>query len=63
MGYTYTCDSCDASRESLPAFVGELREQWFKTTELGGYLADEGYSPGETITFCGECIVDHLTDQ
>ena len=63
MGYTHECDVCGEGFDSLPAFVGEVREAWFKTTALGGILADEGYSPGETITFCGECIVDLLTDQ
>lgn len=56
MGYTYSCDDCGDDHDSLPAFMGEIRETWFKTTEIGGYLADEGYSPGQTITICGPCL-------
>lgn len=60
MGYTFTCDGCDEHQDTLPAFMGELRESWFKTSEIGGHLADMGYSPGQTVTFCGPCIFDIL---
>jgi len=57
MGYGFTCDGCgDEHPDGLPAFMGEIRESWFKTTELGGVLADMGYSPGQTITLCGDCL-------
>lgn len=61
MGYTFTCDGpCGKHRDELPAFMGEIRESWFKTTTEGGILADMGYSPGQTITLCGECLLDLL---
>lgn len=61
MGYGFTCDDCGTEHPNdLPAFVGEVREQWFKTTDLGGIVADMGYSPGETLTLCGDCTLDTL---
>lgn len=66
MGYGFTCDvqsaeACQGEHpHDLPAFMGEVRETWFKTTQLGGHLADLGYSPGQTITFCGPCLLELL---
>lgn len=61
MPYTFTCDgACGDRHEELPAFMGEIRESWFKTTEPGGILADMGYAPGQTITLCGGCLLDLL---
>lgn len=61
MAYGFTCDDCGAEyEEALPAFMGELRESWFKTSEQGGLLAGAGYSPGQTVTFCGDCITELL---
>ena len=63
MTYAFDCDgTCDNPRhDGLPAFMGEIRESWFKTTELGGLVAEMGYSPGQTITLCGTCLLELLS--
>lgn len=68
MGYDYTCDGelgqhCRGSvTGEMPAFMGEIREQWFETTQLGGELAQaqDQYGPGYTVTLCGPCLLDLL---
>lgn len=62
MAYTYECDDCGDAYDDLPAFMGELREAWFKTSELGGLLAEAGYAPGQTVTFCPRCIYETLVE-
>lgn len=62
MPYGFTCDgNCgEEYDDQLPAFMGDIRESWFKTTRIGGRIADLGYSPGQTITLCGSCLLDLL---
>jgi len=62
MTYTFECDRCGNDYEQLPAFMGEVRERWFKTTELGGLLADAGYTPASTVTICGPCIYESIAE-
>jgi len=53
MGYTFTCDWCDNSYNRAPPFMGELSEQFLKTSDSP---LTEKYQPGQTVTFCRDCI-------
>jgi len=53
MGYTYRCDSCGTGYNSFPPFAGEFTETFLDT--IGGRFA-MGYSPGEKVTFCPDCL-------
>jgi hypothetical protein len=61
MGYGYTCEECSESfPDEDPALMAQIHEGWFKTTQLGGIVADRGYSPEQTLTLCGPCLLDLL---
>ena len=68
MTYVYNCDGfCgpdldDRRQEGSPAFMGEISEHWFNTDERGDDLKTEGYTPGQTITLCPECLIHLLID-
>lgn len=53
MGYTFNCDGCGGRYDRAPAFMGEFRETFLKTTPTP--LA-EVYDIGETVTICAECM-------
>jgi len=54
MGYTFTCDDCRTQYDRAPAFMGEFRESWIKTTDHP--LAEHpGVTPGATFTLCAGC--------
>lgn len=59
MGYGYTCESCGGDYpDEDPALMGQVHERWFKTTELGGVIADRfQLTPEETLTLCGPCLI------
>lgn len=61
MGYTFDCDRCGEPGK-MPALVCEFREDWFKTSELGGQLATAHYEPSDMVTFCGACTLTILTE-
>lgn len=65
MGYGYTCEDCGEDfPDEDPALMGQLHERWFKTTDLGGLVAERfGYSPEETLTLCGPCLLDLLEER
>ena len=54
MGYTHNCDACHTRYDRAPAFMGEFRETFLKTTPAGGRLA-ERFDVGQTITLCADC--------
>lgn len=62
MPYTFICDGwCDDTvHTGHPAIMGEFNEQWIKTTPQGGHVADAGYSEGDIVTLCGECVFELL---
>ncbi|ADJ14493.1 hypothetical protein [Halalkalicoccus jeotgali] len=60
MGYTATCNKCDDKCTPAPGLLGQFSPQFFRTTEIGGRLAEMGYSESTTITLCGECTYELL---
>jgi hypothetical protein len=56
MGYTFKCDDCGEGYNRTPAFVGEFMESFLKSTSEGGLFADAGYSPGQKVTICRDCM-------
>lgn len=57
MGYTFNCDGCETSYGHAPAFMGEFRESFLKTSDSPLVTF---YQPGETVTLCRECCEAHL---
>lgn len=64
MGYGYTCDDCGSTHaDGDPAFMGRIHERWFKTSDLGGAIAEEyQLTPEDTITLCPDCLLVLLDD-
>lgn len=52
MGYTFNCDICEDRYERSPAFMGEFRESFLKTSPS---TLTQLFRPGETITLCKDC--------
>ncbi|AFZ74545.1 hypothetical protein [Natronobacterium gregoryi] len=52
MGYTFNCDVCEDRYDHAPAFMGEFREQFLKTSPS---TLTQLFQPGETATICQEC--------
>lgn len=52
MGYTFNCDACGARYDRSPAFMGEFRETFLKTSDSP--LTEE-FHPGQTVTICRGC--------
>lgn len=52
MGYTFTCDECGRQYDHAPAFMGEFRESFLKTSDSP---LTEVYQPGQTVTVCRDC--------
>ena len=52
MGYTFNCDVCEERYDRAPAFMGEFRESFLKTSPS---TLTQLFSPGETATICREC--------
>lgn len=65
MGYGYTCDGCGADYpDEDPALMSQLHERWFKTTELGGRVAEQfNLTPEDTITICGPCLIEDVLEE
>jgi hypothetical protein len=60
VGYTFLCDVCTEEYNHAPAFMGEFRESWIKTSDH--WLAEHpGVTPGATFTLCEGCCGDILT--
>lgn len=57
MGYTFTCDDCGNHYDNAPAFMGEFRESWLKTSDSP---LTQMYQPGQTVTFCRGCMEERL---
>jgi len=57
MGYTFTCDSCAEGYDHAPAFMGEFRESFLKTSDSP---LTQVYQPGQTITLCRGCMQEIL---
>ncbi|QRY26373.1 MULTISPECIES: hypothetical protein [Halobacterium] len=54
MGYTHNCDGpCGNRYDRPPAFMGEFRESFLKTTASP---LTQMFEPGETATFCRDCM-------
>lgn len=53
MGYTFTCDQCNTQHNRSPAFMGEFRESFLKTSDSP---LVEAYQPGQTVTICQHCM-------
>ena len=52
MGYTFNCDCCEDRYDRAPAFMGEFRESFLKTSPS---TLTQLFQPGETVTLCREC--------
>lgn len=57
MGYTHICDDCGDHYDKAPAFMGELRESFLKTSDSP---LTELFQPGETVTLCRGCSEEIL---
>jgi len=57
MGYTFVCDDCDKRFSKAPAFMGEFRESFLKTSDS---MLTELFRPGQTVTICRSCMEDRL---
>ena len=57
MGYTFNCDRCNTRYDYAPAFMGEFRETFLKTSDSP--LVHE-FGIGETVTLCRRCCEDQL---
>lgn len=58
MTYHYECDGfCEPGtvRESRPALTAEFNEQFFRSSRIGGQLAEHEFDAGDLITLCPEC--------
>lgn len=53
MGYTFTCDICNSDYDRAPAFMGEFRETFLKTSDSP---LTELFQPGQTMTACRNCM-------
>lgn len=65
MTYLYQCDGfCNDEDpfEDRPALTGEFNEDWYDSTPYGDQLRQEGYEPGDLITFCPGCVGQLLLD-
>jgi len=52
MGYTFNCDLCEERYNKAPAFMGEFRESFLKTSPS---TLTQAFSPGDTVTLCSDC--------
>jgi len=52
MGYTFNCDVCEVRYDRAPAFMGEFRESFLKTSPS---TLTQLFRPGETVTICRDC--------
>ena len=52
MGYTFNCDVCENRFDRAPAFMGEFRESFLKTSPS---TLTQLFQPGETVTICRDC--------
>jgi len=52
MGYTFNCDVCEERYDRAPAFMGEFRESFLKTSPS---TLTQLFQPGETATICRDC--------
>lgn len=57
MGYTFNCDDCGNRYDRAPAFMGEFRETFLKTSDSP---LVERFDVGQTITLCHPCCEDTL---
>lgn len=55
MGYTFNCDVCEHRYDQAPAFMGEFRESFLKTSPSP---LTQLFRPGETVTICRDCSED-----
>lgn len=55
MGYTFNCEVCKTRYDHAPAFMGEFRETFLKTSDSP---LVEDYDPGQTVTICRTCSED-----
>lgn len=52
--------SAAAGAKRGPALLGQFGQGWFRTSDLAGEINAAGYSEGDTVTLCGECVADML---
>lgn len=52
MGYTFNCDVCERRYDRAPAFMGDFRETFLKTSPSP---LTQLFRPGETVTICEGC--------
>jgi len=57
MGYTFNCDFCGDRYNRAPAFMGEFRESFLKTSDSP---LVERFEPGQTVTVCRGCMEGQL---
>ncbi|MDJ1434789.1 hypothetical protein [Halostagnicola sp. A-GB9-2] len=60
MGYTADCDGCGSACHPAPALLCQFSPEFFRTSSLGGHLADMGFDEGDTVTLCGDCTLEVL---
>lgn len=57
MGYTFNCDACRERYDRAPAFMGEFRETFIKTSDSP---LVQVFDIGQTITICRDCCEEVL---
>jgi hypothetical protein len=65
MVYVYNCDGwCngdDQRHNERPAFTAEFNEQWFRTAQSAGRVAQH-FDEGDLVTLCGDCTEQLLLE-
>lgn len=64
MTYIYTCDGfCDGEPEpdERPMLTGEFNEHLFDGRPIGDRLVEAGYTKGDLVTLCPDCVEELLT--
>lgn len=69
MVYIYECDgqladTCDGDpqHEKRPMLTGEFNEHLYDNTAIGDQLNQLGYTAGDLVTLCPDCVLELLHD-
>lgn len=60
MGYTAQCDAEDCNERCSPMLLAQFSPEKMRTSQAGGFLSDNGYSEGDTVTLCEDCTLQLL---
>lgn len=63
MPYIYTCDGfCEGTPENdeRPMLTAEFNEYLYDNRPIGDHLREAGYSKGDLVTLCPDCVEELL---